>query len=95
MAVAVALGRFHQAFDFRLGQMLTGPQVLVGEPSRGNCSFYDGWRDQLEVRLRHDFRQSGMINCSYNAPYTNGVKSIAPVGRGERTFVSHPLAGGD
>ena len=49
VAPAVALGRVHQPLDLGLGQVLAGAQLGVGEALRGNCSFYGGWRDQLEV----------------------------------------------
>ena len=45
--IAVALGRLYEPLDLPLGQVLTGPQVPVGEPGRGDCSFYSAWRDQL------------------------------------------------
>jgi hypothetical protein len=56
VAMAVALGRRHELLDLGLGQVLAGPQLAVGEPPGGNCSFYGGWRDQLEVRFGHVIR---------------------------------------
>ena len=51
LATLVALSRFYQCLD--LGRQVLGPQLAVGEPLGGNCSFYSGWRDQLEVRFAH------------------------------------------
>ena len=55
VAPAVSLGGVHQPLDLGLGQVLAGAQVGVGEPPGRDCSFYGGWRDQLEVRLGHVF----------------------------------------
>ena len=64
-------GGFQQALDLGLGQMLAGPQLGIGAPPRGNCSFYGGWRDQLEVRFRHCFRPSRFLTDPNNAPSSN------------------------
>ena len=48
--------RCHQALDLGFRQVLAAPQVSVGRPRGCDCSIYDGWRDQLEMRFRHDFR---------------------------------------
>ncbi len=58
VAVTVALCRFHKPLDLGLGQVFPGSQLAVGGPPRRNCSFYGGWRDQLEVRFGHSFRLS-------------------------------------
>ena len=50
VAPAVALGGLDQLLDLGLGQVLAGP-VGVGAPCRGNCSFFGGWCDQLQVRF--------------------------------------------
>ncbi len=73
VAIAVSLGRCHQPLDFGLRQVLAGAQVGVGEPLGRDCSFYGGWRDQLEVRLGHVFRSSCADDCSYNGPFTNSL----------------------
>jgi len=52
VAVAITAGGSHYPLYLGFGEMLAGPQVLVGEPPRGNCSFYDGWRGQLAPRKR-------------------------------------------
>ena len=49
MPPAVLPGGVHQPLDLGLSQVLAGAQVRVGEPPGRNCSFYGGWRDQLEV----------------------------------------------
>ena len=67
VAITVAPGRFHEALDLGLGEVFASPQVLVRRPSRGNCSIYGGWRDQLEVAFRHVVRSVRGIDCSYNA----------------------------
>ena len=65
------LAAVHQPLDLGLGQVLAGAQVGVGEPLGRNCSFYGGWRDQLEVRFGHVFRPPRATDCSYNGPFTN------------------------
>ena len=49
VAPAVALGGFHKPLDLGFGQVFAGSQLAVGEPFGPNCSFYGGWRDQLQV----------------------------------------------
>jgi hypothetical protein len=39
MAVAVALGGFHEPLDFGFGQIFAAPKVAVAASSRGNCPF--------------------------------------------------------
>ena len=49
MDPAVTLGGINQPVDLGAGQMLAGPIDSVRFTSRrGNCSFYDGWRHQLQ-----------------------------------------------
>src|SRR5271155_4192448 len=75
VAVAIALGRFHEPLDLGLGQVLAGAQVAVGEALGGNCSFYGVWRDQFEVRFAHAFPPSSLLDCSYKNPSRNSVKA--------------------
>ena len=51
MPPTVLPGSGHQPFDLGLSQVLAGAQVGVGKPPGRDCSFYGGWRDQLQVRL--------------------------------------------
>src|ERR1035437_5269816 len=60
MAVTIAFGDLDQFFNFSLGQMLSAAKLAVRLPSRGNCSFFDGWRDQLQARL-------AMVFASYHS----------------------------
>ena len=55
---AVLPGGAHQPLDLSLSQVLAGAQVRVGAPPGRDCSFCGGWRDQLEMRLRHVIRLS-------------------------------------
>ena len=71
MAPTVLSGRVHQPLDFGLGQVLAGPQVAIGSPLRGNCSIYDGWRDQPKVPFGHALRAPAINDCSYNDPFSN------------------------
>ena len=32
----------------------------------GDCAIYDGWRDQLEMRLGHEFQPSNADDCPDN-----------------------------
>ena len=53
----------------------------VGPASRRDCPIYDGWRDQLEVRICHDFPPFPNLHCPYKIS-TDGCK---PVGRDSPT----------
>ena len=55
VAPAVLLGGVRQPFDLDLCQVLTSAQVGIRKPRRRDCSFYDAWRDELEVRFGHVF----------------------------------------
>ncbi len=46
-------------------RLLAGADLGVGPPSGSNCSFFGGWRDQLEVRFCHDIRPPTVNDCSY------------------------------
>ena len=49
MTPAISLGGIDQPIDLGAGQMFPGPIDGVRFTSRrGNCSFYDGWRHQLQ-----------------------------------------------
>src|SRR6476659_11230438 len=58
----------HEPFDLRFRQVLTGSQFGVRRPGRSNCSFYDGWRDQLQVCFWHVFGSHSPNDCSNNDP---------------------------
>jgi len=66
---AVAPGGGHKLFDLGLGQVLAGAQVAVPAPLRHNCSFYDRWRDQLEMAFCHVFSPPGLTDWSYNTHF--------------------------
>jgi hypothetical protein len=59
-AMAVVLGGGDQPLDLGLGEVFAGAQVGVRPSARWNCSFYDGWRDQLEMRFRHGFQSRAL-----------------------------------
>src|SRR5579862_8901801 len=71
MPPTVLPGGGHQPFDLGLCQVLTGAEGSVGKPLGCDCSFYSGWRDQLEVRLCHVFGSSSLNDCSDNARSSN------------------------
>jgi len=78
---AVSLGRSHQPFDFGFREVLAGAQLAVREPLGGNCSFYGGRRDQLEVRLGHGFRSHRAADCPDNNPSSNSrLPGLMPSG---------------
>ena len=54
----------HDPFNFRFRQVLAGSQVGVRRPPRRDCSFYDGWRDQLQVCFRHAVGPHSPNDCS-------------------------------
>jgi len=73
VAPAVALGRCHEPLDLGRGQVFAGAELAVGQPFRGDCSIYGGWRDQPETRFSHDFRAMSRRYCSYNDRSSNSV----------------------
>jgi hypothetical protein len=54
-ADSASLGRVHKELHLGLSQVFARPQICVGTPLRRNCSIYDAWRDQREVRFVHVF----------------------------------------
>jgi hypothetical protein len=64
MAVPIASGGFDQLFNLGLGQVLSAAIFAVWPAPRGNCSFFDGWRDQLQARFGHGFRLLTTNDCS-------------------------------
>jgi hypothetical protein len=51
MTMAVGVGRLDQLVDFVGRQMLSGAQLGIWWPLRGNCSIFSGWR----YEARFDF----------------------------------------
>src|ERR1035437_4529041 len=68
---AVALSRSHQPLDFGFGQVLAGAQLAIRQSLGGDCSFYGGWLDQLEVRFGHALCAPCPTDCSYKTSFTN------------------------
>jgi hypothetical protein len=64
MAVPVAPGGLDQGLDLVGREVLPGPQLGVLLPLRSNCSFYFGWRDQLEMRFSHMESMPRHDDCS-------------------------------
>ena len=64
MTVPIGLGDLDQGLDLPGRQVLPGPKFDVGASGRRDCSIYFGWRDQLEVRLRHGKRPFPNCDCS-------------------------------
>src|SRR5450759_5736295 len=75
MAIPIASGGFDQLFNLSLGQVLSAAKLAVRPAPWVNCSFFGGWRDQLEVRLGHGFRLLAINDCSYNTHYTSSLRS--------------------
>ena len=48
---AVLPGGIHQPFDLSLRQVLAGAQGGIGRPLQHDCSVYDGWRDEFQMRF--------------------------------------------
>ena len=65
VAVSIVLCGLDQLFNFGLGQVLSAAKLAVWPAPRGNCSFFNGWRDQLQVRFGYRFRPPTIIDCSY------------------------------
>lgn len=45
----VSLGGLEQPLDLGFSRVFAGAQVGIGAAGRCNCSFFGGWRNQLEV----------------------------------------------
>jgi hypothetical protein len=74
VTVAIVLCGLDQLFNLSLGQVLSAAQLVVRSPSRGDCSFFGGWRDQLQVRFGHGFPPSLLVDCSYNTHFTSSTR---------------------
>jgi hypothetical protein len=75
MPPAVLPSNFHQTLNLGLGQVLAGPQVGIGRPLRHDCSVYDAWRDEFEVRFGHVFGPPSHTDCWDNVPSLNSPTS--------------------
>jgi hypothetical protein len=64
MALPVALGRLDQLPDLVGREVLAGPELGILLSLRSNCSFYFGWRDQLEMRFCHVKSMPPHVDCS-------------------------------
>jgi hypothetical protein len=73
MPPAVFPNNVQKPFDLCFRQVLTGSQVGVRRPPGRDCSFYDGWRDQLQVCFRHVFGFPSPIDWPNNGPSTNSA----------------------
>ena len=47
---------------------------------RHDCSIFSGWRDQSQVRIRHDLRAPRDSNCSNNRHFMNGHRTERAAG---------------
>src|ERR1039457_2669609 len=74
VTVAIVLRGLDQLFDLGLGQVFSAAKLAVRSPPRGNCSFFGGWRDQLQVRFGHCFRLLAINDCSYKTRYTSSTR---------------------
>ena len=45
----VSLGRLEQPINLGLREVFAGSQVGIGTARGDNCSFFGGWRDQLQM----------------------------------------------
>src|ERR1035437_3449512 len=76
VTVAIVLRGLDQLFNLSLGQVLSAAQFAVRLPPRGNCSFFGGWRDQLQVCFGHGFGLLAIKDCSYNTHFTSSGELI-------------------
>src|SRR5450759_5049163 len=74
VTVAIVLRGLDELFDLALGQVLSAAKLTVWPAPRGDCSFFGGWRDQLQVRFGHGFLPSLIGDCSYNTHFTSSVR---------------------
>jgi hypothetical protein len=71
VTVAIVLRGLDQLFNLSLGQVLSAAKLAVWPAPRRDCSFLDGWRDQLQVRFGHGFRLLAINDCTYNTYFTS------------------------
>src|SRR5215467_9055096 len=74
---AVAPGGGHKFLNLALRQVLASAQVAIGAPPGCNCSFYDSWRDQLELPFCHVFGPPSLAYWSYNASFLNSARKLS------------------
>jgi hypothetical protein len=75
MAPSVIPGGLLKALHLGIGQVFAGPQLGIGKAERRNCSFFDGWRDQLEVGFCHDNQPPRQDDRSNNSRKTNSSQA--------------------
>src|SRR5450759_3773298 len=74
VTIAIVLRGLNELFDLALSQVLSAAKLAVWPAPRGDCSFFGGWRDQLQVRFGHGFRLLAINDCSYKTHFTSSVR---------------------
>jgi hypothetical protein len=54
VTVPIPSGGFDQPLDLIGRQVFACAQLGIRRAPWGDCAFFSGWRDQLEMRIRHD-----------------------------------------
>jgi hypothetical protein len=55
VAMTIGFGYLDQPLNLIRSQVLTGTELGIRGPPRRDCAIYSAWRDQAQVRVRHDF----------------------------------------
>src|SRR5450759_3578567 len=71
VTVAIVLRGLDQLFNLGFGEVLSAAKLAVRPAQRANCSFFGGWRDQLQVRFGHCIRLLAINDCSYKTHFTS------------------------
>src|SRR5450759_2373985 len=66
VTVAIVLRGLDQLINLGFSKVLSAAKLAIRPAQRCDCSFFGGWRDQLQVRFGHGFRLLAINDCSYN-----------------------------
>src|SRR5450759_423325 len=75
VTVAIVLRGLDELFDLALGQVLSAAKLTVWPAPRGDCSFFGGWRHQLQVRFDHRLSPARSRDCAYKTHYRGSMQS--------------------
>jgi hypothetical protein len=75
MPPAALPGGVHKALDLGGRKVLTGPQRGIRQARGRDCSVFDAWGYELQVRYRHVFGPSSLSDCWDNGRSSNSWRT--------------------
>jgi hypothetical protein len=65
VTMPVGLSHLDQPLDLVRRQVFASPKLGIWGPARCDCAIYSAWRDQAQVRVRHDCFQPYLKTLIY------------------------------